>query len=232
MKGKENVIVGALSRVSPLPITEQDEYQKDIIPAHIPTTEIPASVVEFRKAKAEDTTSGLLIQAVTDGWPESRKDWNPLLLDYWTYREETSAENGLFFKGHRLFIPEKLCNRTLQTIHEGHVVVENMQQRVQKSVFWPQIITDILQTAQSCKMCQTFCKNQQRQILMPHEAPLGPWKKIGTDFFEFESTNYLQIADYYSHFPILRRMRSTTTNVTIDVIKQVCGEYVVPKTVM
>ena len=56
--------------------------------------------------------------------------------------------------------------------------------------------------------------------------------KIGADFYEFGSTNYLLITDYYSWFPIIRRMRSTKTNATIDVIKQVFTEYSLPKTVM
>ena len=33
-----------------------------------------------------------------------KKGFHPPLLDYWTYREEISAENGLLFKGQRLII--------------------------------------------------------------------------------------------------------------------------------
>ena len=95
-----------------------------------------------------------------NGWTESRKDCRPLVLDYWTYREE-SAEKGLLFKGHRLIIPEKLHNSTLQTIHEGHFGVENMQLRATESVFWPKITADILQTAQGCMVYQTFSRSQQ-----------------------------------------------------------------------
>ena len=57
--------------------------------------------------------------------PESRKDCHPLLVDYWTYREEISAENGLLFKGHWLIVPERLRNKVLQTIHEGHFGVQD-----------------------------------------------------------------------------------------------------------
>ena len=139
LKGKENVITEALSRVSYLPGTKQDEHQKDIIPVSMLTIELPidsTSVEELRKATAEDTTSGLLMQAVMNGWPEPRKDCYPLLLDYWTYREEISVENGLLFKGHRLIIPERIHNRALQTIHEGHFGVEKMQLKAKESVFW------------------------------------------------------------------------------------------------
>ena len=107
-----------------------------------------------------------------------------------------------------------------------------MQLRAKESVFLPKITTDILQTAQNCKVCQTYSRSQQREILMPHEVLQCLWEKIGAGFCEFESTTYQQIAYYYSWFPIIRRMRSTKTNATIDVLKQVFSEYGVPKTVM
>ena len=234
LKGKENVIVDALSRVSPQPVRE-GKTDRDVIPVHMLTEEIPAdtaSIAGVRRATAEDTMSGLLMQAVVNGWPDARKDCHLLLLDYWTYREEISAENGLLFKGHRLIVPEKLRSRTLQTIHKGHYRVDKMQLRARESVFWPRISADILQTAQSCNVCQTFSKSQQRETLMPHEVPQGPWEKLAIDFFEFQSNGYLLIADYYSRFPVIRRVRSTTASATIDILNQVFSEYGVPKTVM
>ena len=79
------------------------------------TQEIPAdtaSIADFWYATADNTTSGLLMLAVTNGWPDIRKDRQPLLMDYWMYREEISAEDGLLFQGHRLIVPVKLPNRT------------------------------------------------------------------------------------------------------------------------
>ena len=78
-------------------------------------------------------------------------------------------------------------------------------------------------------MCQTFSRSQQRETLMPHE---GPWEKLGVDFFEFQSTTYLLIADYYSRFPVVRKVRSTNASATAKMLKQVLSEYGVPKTVM
>ena len=86
---------------STLPVTKQDEHQRDISPVHMLTIEIPVdstNVSEFRKATSEDTISVLSMQAVMDVWLESRKDCHPLLLDSWIYKEEIGAENGLLFK--------------------------------------------------------------------------------------------------------------------------------------
>ena len=234
LKGKDNVIADALSRVSPQPTPKEGEDEEDFIPVHMLTEEIPADstkIGDFRRATAEDTTSGLLMQVVANGWPELKKDCHPLLVDYWTYREEISAENGLLFKGHRLIVPEKLSNGVLQNIHEGHFGFEKMQLRAREAVFWPGITSDLLQTAQSCEVCQTFSRSQQRETLLPHEVPQGPWEKLGIDFFEFRSSTYLLIADYYSKFPVIRKVRSTDANATTD-LKQVFSEYGVPQTVM
>ena len=40
------------------------------------------------------------------------------------------------------------------------------------------------------------------------------------------------IADYYSRFPVIRRVRSTTASATINILKQIFSEYGVPKAVM
>ena len=117
LKGKDNIVADALSRVSPQPIPKEGEEAEDFIPVHMLTEEIPADstrVGDFRRATVEDTISGLLMRVVANGWPELKKDCHPLLVDYWSYREEISAENGLLFKGHRLIVPEKLRSRVLQ----------------------------------------------------------------------------------------------------------------------
>ena len=169
---------------------------------------------------------------VANGWPELKKDCHPLLVDYWSYREEISAENGLLFKGHRLIVPEKLRSRVLQTFHEGHFGFEKMQLRVREAVFWPGIISDLLQAAQGCEVCQTFSRSQQCETLLPREVPQGHWEKLGIYFFEFQSTTYLLIADYYRRFPVIRKIRSTNTSATTEILMQVFSEYGVPQTVM
>ena len=174
LKGKDNVIADALSRVSPQPTPKEGEDEEDFIPVHMLTEEITVDSIrigDFRNATTEDTTSGLLMQVVANGWPEVKKDCHPFPLDYWTYREEISAENVLLFKGHRLIVPEKLRDRVLQTIHESHFGFEKMQLRARQAVFWPGTTSDLLQTAQSCEACQTFSKSQQRETLLPHEVP-------------------------------------------------------------
>ena len=102
---------------------------------------------------------------------QHQKIYFRLLVDYWTYREEISAENGLLFKGHRLIISKKLHSGVLQTIHKGHFGFEKMQLRAQEAVFWPGITSDLLQTAQSCKKIILTKKKHTANVFLLLSAP-------------------------------------------------------------
>ena len=84
LKGKENFKADALSRVSPQ-LVREGKTNRDVIPVHMLTEEISADtagIADFRHATGGDTTSGLLMQAVVNGWPDARKDCHLLLVDY------------------------------------------------------------------------------------------------------------------------------------------------------
>ena len=57
-------------------------------------------------------------------------------------------------------------------------------------------------------------------------------EKLGIDFFEFQSTTYLLIADYHSRFPVARKVHGTTASTTTETLKQVFSEFGVPETVV
>ena len=64
LKGKDNIVADALSRVSPQPTPKEGEDEEDFTPVHMLTEEIPADstrVGDFRRTTAEDTISGLLM---------------------------------------------------------------------------------------------------------------------------------------------------------------------------
>ena len=154
----------------------------------------------------------------------SRKDFHTFPLESGP-TEKISAKQWSTVRGHRLLILNRLHSITLQTINEGHFGAERMQLRAKEAVFWPMITSDMLQTVQSCKVCQIFSRSQQWETLIPREMLQRPWEKIGIDFIEFQLSNYLPITDWSNRFPVLRRIRSTTANATIGTMKQVFSEY-------
>ena len=202
---------------------------------HYITSTIPADadrLQEFRVATQNDRVLSLLMHEVYHGWPQVRSDCHPLLLDYWNFRDEISLEDGLLFKGHRLIIPESLRKESLKTIHEGHYGIEKSLLRAREAVFWPRITQDISREVASCQTCQVYAKSQPRETLQQHEIPAQPWTKLGADLFELQSTHYLLVADYYSRFPVIRRLSGLSTQSVINQLKSIFSEYGIPATVM
>ena len=106
------------------------------------------------------------------------------------------------------------------------------QLRAREAVFWPRITQDITNEVQSCKTCQVYSKSQPRETLQQHEIPKQPWIKIAADLFELQSTHYLLVADYYSRFPIIRRLSGLSSQSVIGQMKSIFSEYGIPMTVM
>ncbi len=51
-----------------------------------------------------------------------------------------------------------------------------------------------------CDQCRALEMKQQRESFCPHELPVRPWSKVGTDLFVFNNREYLITVDYFSNF--------------------------------
>ena len=128
----------------------------DVIPVHHITQTAPVSktrLQELRLATQSDPTLCNLAKTVHEGWPQSRKDCPEQLLDFWSFRQEISKEDGLLYKNQRLIVPHSEKLETLKVFHLGHYAVDKMQLRALETVYWPGINKDILKQYQSCKTC-------------------------------------------------------------------------------
>ena len=68
---------------------------------------------ELRPATQSDPIHHSLTKTVHEGWPQSRKDCPEQLLDFWSFRQEISEENGLLSKNQRLIVPHSERLETL-----------------------------------------------------------------------------------------------------------------------
>ena len=100
------------------------------------------------------------------------------------------------------------------------------------SIFAPRITQDITNEVQSCKTYQVYSKSQPKETLQQHEIPTQPWIKIGVDLFKLQSTHYLLISDYYSRFPIIRRLSGLSSQSVRGQLKYIFSEYGILMTVM
>ena len=187
---------------------------------------------ELRLATQSDPTLSSLTKTVHKGWPQSKKDCPEQLLDLWSFRQEISEEDGLLYKNYRLIMLYSERLETLKVLHLGHYAVDKMQLRALETVYWPGINKDILKCYQSCETCIKYSKSQRNEPLQSHPTPEVPWHTVATDLFETKNSKYLLIVDYYSRFPILCKLSSTTSRVLIQEMKAVFAELGVPSVIV
>ena len=61
-----------------------------------------------------------LKMTVLQGWPEAKQQIEPLIAEYWTYRDEIGVYNGVLYKGDRVIIPTALRKEMMKRIHASH----------------------------------------------------------------------------------------------------------------
>ena len=223
------MVADALSRVCPLQSSDSKTKDSniDVIPVyHITQTTLVSKMrlQELRLATQSDPTLYSLTNTVHEGWPQSRKDCPEQLLDFWSFRQEISEEDGLLYKSQRLIMPHSERLQTLKVLHLEHHAVNKMQLRALETVYWPRINKDTLKHYQSCKTCIKYSKSQRSEPLQSHYTPEVPWHTVATDLFETKNSKYLLIVDYYSRFPVLHKLGSTTSRVLVQEMKAVFAE--------
>ena len=107
-----------------------------------------------------------------------------------------------------------------------------MQLRALEAVYWPGINKHILKQYQSCKTCIKDSKSQGKEPLQSQPTPELPLHMVATDLFETKNSKYLLLVDYYSRFPVLHKLSSTTSKVLVQEMKAVFAELGVPNVIV
>ena len=167
---------------------------------------------QLRLETANDDTMPKLIELIVGGWPDKLKDLPKQLRPYWSFRDELSVENGVVLKGERVCIPASMQPYVLAKLHESHQGIEKTKLRAKDCVYWIDINRHIEELVRHCPTCQEHQRKQPKETLIPHEIPTRPWQVLGTDLFSFHGNNYLIVADYYSKFPLVRKLPTPCTS--------------------
>ena len=227
--GKELLLADGLSRL-PNP-QEKDEIDLDVMVSTVLFSN--AKIDELRNETLKDTVLRELLNTIIRGWPERRDNMQKDLRPYWCYRDELSVEDGVILKGDRVLIPESMRADVMKRLHAGHQGVEKCKLRAKISVFWDGINKDIEEVVQRCDVCQTHQRSTPKETLMPHELPTRPWQVLGTDLFHFNNAEYLIVVDYYSKFPLIRKMPTPcTSHAVVTATAEIFSEHGAPQKVM
>ena len=71
-----------------------------------------------------------------------------------------------------------------------------------------------------------------REPMISSKLPKHPWEKIATDLFELNKQTYLLTVDYYSRYPEVIKLNSTTSTSVITAMKSVFSRNGIPNTVI
>ena len=74
------------------------------------------------------------------------------------------------------------------------------------------------------------CKREKP--LHPHDVPQRPWHTVGSDLFFWNNSAYLLVCDYYSKFPLVRKLNNIQSNTTIAHLKSIFEEQGIPSKVV
>ena len=180
---------------------------------------------ELKRETQRCHTLSELAEVVYRGWPKEIKDLPTDLRIYWSFREVIGVEDGVIFKGKQVVMPESMRAEILQQLHRGHSGIEKTRLLARETVYWPKINTDIETMVKGCNVCQEDQDANQKEPMIASEIPARAWQCLGTDLFEIKGRQYLILSDYYSRFPIVKELKSVTSEVVKDVIEEACSTF-------
>ena len=232
--GKQIPVADTLSR-NFMPDTYKDLANG--IEAHVHTVVSNAPVSDRKIKKIQEATQSdpqfqVLKNTILMGWPESRKDCPPTIIEYWNYRDELSVTNDLILKGEKIVVPNSLRQEILETLHTGHMGIEKCLKRARAAIFWPKLATDVSKYISNCSVCLKYHYSNPKETLEPHPVPSRPWQVVGTDLFEWENKIFIVVVDFYSHFFEVAQLHSSTSSAIIRKLKPIFARFGIQEQVL
>ncbi|KAL9960086.1 hypothetical protein ACROYT_G033491 [Oculina patagonica] len=110
----------------------------------------------IRRLTEADNQLQRLKMTVLQGWPEAKQQSEPLIAEYWTYRDEIGVYNGVLYKGDRVIIPTALRKEMIKRIHASHQGQQGCLRRAKDALFWPGMSHQIKEAVSNCSLCAEY----------------------------------------------------------------------------
>ncbi|UYV80773.1 K02A2.6-like [Cordylochernes scorpioides] len=208
--GKDIVVADALSR-SPIKISHEKDLENEICSFVQQITSCPPfkdkNMKEIWQYQNEERVCREIKDYCEKGWP-TKNELSAEAKAFWCLRYEMSVIDGLLMRNSRIYIPNSLRSKVLNSLHEGHLGIEKCRGRARSSE-----------------------RSNPQQPLIVSDFPSRPWEKVGIDHFYLKGKYYLLIADYYSRFPELALLEDQTTHSTIMHCKSIFSRHGIPEEV-
>ena len=151
---------------------------------------------------------------------------------YYVLRKELVFHDGIILRKQKLDIPDCLRRSVLRLAHEGHIGIVKCKARLRSKVWWPHIDSEVSSFISKCHLCQTTLDHHQSAPVMPIPMPESPWLSAAVDLcgpFPAGET-LLILVDYYSRFPFVEILKSTTSSTIISKLFKIFSVHGLPET--
>ena len=187
---------------------------------------------QIQQHTAQDTALQVLKSTILNGWPETKEEVPVIIREYWLYRDELSAQNGVLFKGPRIIIPKSMRQEMLVRIHSSHLGAESCLRKARDVLYWPNMSSEIRDMVGQCSPCNEYQQSQCKEPLMTHKIPERPWSRLAVDIFTLDKSDYLITVDFYSDFWEVDTLPHMTAETVIECCKTHFSRYGVPDVVI
>ena len=181
----------------------------------------------YHKSQAEDSECAWVQEYCKTGWPVKCLV-EPDLLPYWKARSSLTMHKDLLLYNHRSVVPVALRKETLERVHKSHQGIECCHSRIRQSVWWPGVAGHVQQKVEQCSVCASH----RREPLIPTPLPDYPWQVIGSDLCELKGEHYPVAVDYFSRYPEVIKLTTTTPATVISTLGSIISWYGIPGVIM
>ena len=187
---------------------------------------------QIQQQTVQDTALQVLKSTILSGWPETKEEVPVIVREYWAYRDELTAQNGVLFKGSRIIIPKSMRPEMLVRIHSSHLGAEACLRKARDVLYWPNMSNEVRDMVGQCSACNEYQQSQCKEPLMTHEIPECPWSRVAMDIFTLDGEDYLITVDFYSDFWEVDTLPNMTSETVIERSKALFSRYGVPEAVI
>ena len=188
---------------------------------------LPINVEQIRKATRHDPLLARILEYTMSEWPIEPTEAEKL---YFHKRFEITTEDGCLLWGMRVIIPKQFRARILEELHTGHPGIVRMKSLARFHVWWPGLDKDIADNVHGCVPCQSVRNKPAQAPLQPWQWPKRPWQRIHVDFAgPFMNKMFFLVVDSQSKWLEVEIMPSTTSNATIEKLRDMFARYGLPE---
>ena len=106
------------------------------------------------------------------------------------FRNDLHVVVGVVCYKNRAVIPAALRPQVLETLHAAHQCVRGRISRIEETVFWPGISTDVIKTRSSCLTCEKDAPSQPAGSPVAPPVPSLPFQYVPGNMLNLTKCNF------------------------------------------